>query len=194
MASQMSESQLQWQDEVRPAFVRGELLAYPTEAVFGLGCDPDNQQAVMNLLALKQRPLEKGLILVAKTYSQLLPYVKDAAIPLDRRTAIISSWPGPVTWLLPKSDNAPDWITGGGDMIAVRVSAHPVVAQLCEILDKPLVSTSANLSGQPPVTEAQEIVRTFADKVMLVPGKVGGSLKPSEIRHGLTGNIIRPGK
>lgn len=190
----MSESQVQWQDDVRQAFFTGEILAYPTEAVFGLGCDPDNEQAVMSLLALKQRPVEKGLILVAKTYSQLLPYVKDSAIPLDRRTAIISSWPGPVTWLLPRADNAPEWLTGGSDMIAVRVSAHPVVMQLCEILDKPLVSTSANLSGQSPVTEAQEIVHTFANNVRLVPGKVGASLKPSEIRHGLTGNIIRPGK
>ncbi|GGD72089.1 Sua5/YciO/YrdC/YwlC family protein [Lacimicrobium alkaliphilum] len=190
----MNESHIHWHEETRQAFSEGKLLAYPTEAVFGLGCDPDNQYAVMSLLALKQRPLERGLILVAKTYSQLLPYVKDSAIPLDRRTGIISSWPGPVTWLLPKSDSAPDWITGGNDMIAVRVSAHPVVAQLCELFDKPLVSTSANLTGQRPVTEASEIVHTFADKVLLVPGELGGSLKPSEIRHGLTGKIIRPGK
>ncbi|WP_088329262.1 Sua5/YciO/YrdC/YwlC family protein [Lacimicrobium sp. SS2-24] len=189
----MSDSTPSWHDEIQQAFVQGQLLAYPTEAVFGLGCDPDNQQAVMDLLALKQRPVEKGLILVARTYSQLLPYVKDTAIPSDRRTAIVSSWPGPVTWLLPKSDTAPDWITGGSDLLAVRVSAHPVVAQLCEVLGKPVVSTSANVSGQPPITRASDIRETFADKVLLVPGNLGGSLKPSEIRHGLTGKVLRPG-
>ncbi|MFT4941542.1 MAG: L-threonylcarbamoyladenylate synthase [Paraglaciecola sp.] len=170
---------------------KGEVVAYPTEAVFGLGCDPDNEQAVLQLLALKKRSVDKGLILVAKTYSQLLPYINDKSIPMDRRTEIFSSWPGPITWLLPASVKAPAWITGNSKLIAVRVSQHPIVQQLCEWAGKPLVSTSANVSGVAPARTADEVVNQFADKVLLVKGEVGGRDKPSEIRNGLTGQIIR---
>lgn len=176
---------------LQASFSQGEVFAYPTEAVFGLGCDPDNQQAVMKLLALKQRPLEKGLILIAKTYSQLLPYVKDSAIPMDKRSEIFSSWPGPNTWLLPASSAAPDWITGGSELIAVRVSAHPLVQSLCELFDKPMVSTSANLTGLPSATTEIEVQKQFAELVVLIRGELGKDTKPSKIRHGITGQIIR---
>lgn len=169
----------------------GEVFAYPTEAVFGLGCDPDNEQAVQRLLALKKRSVDKGLILVANTYSQLLPYVDDKLIPMDKRTEIFSSWPGPITWLLPASAKAPVWITGDSKLIAVRVSRHPIVQQLCEWAGKPLVSTSANVSGAEPAKTAGEVIQQFADKVLLVEGEIGGRDKPSEIRNGLTGQIIR---
>lgn len=173
------------------SFVEGKIFAYPTEAVFGLGCDPDQEQAVLKLLSLKQRPMEKGLILVAKTYSQLLPYIDDAAIPMYKRTEIFSSWPGPNTWLLPASKSAPNWITGGSNLIAVRVSAHPLVQELCECFGKPLVSTSANLTGQPSVTTAQEVEQQFAQQVIIVAGELGQRGTPSKIRHGITGQTIR---
>jgi L-threonylcarbamoyladenylate synthase len=179
------------QESFLVALGNGEVIAYPTEAVFGLGCDPDNQQAVLRLLALKKRPVHKGLILVAKTYSQLFPYVDDKSISMDRRTEIFSSWPGPVTWLLPASVKAPEWITGGSELIAVRVSQHSIVQQLCEWAGKPLVSTSANVSGVEPARTSAEVVHQFADKVLLVEGNVGGKGRPSEIRNGLTGQIIR---
>ena len=79
-------------DSVIRALNDGGVIAYPTEAVFGLGCDPDNETAVMALLAIKQRPVEKGLILIAADYSQLLPYVNDTAIPQDKRAKIFASW------------------------------------------------------------------------------------------------------
>ncbi len=172
-------------------FNAGEVFAYPTEAVLGLGCDPDNQDAVYKLLTLKSRPVEKGLILVAKNYSQLLPYVNDAKIPMDKRTEIFSSWPGPITWLLPAASNAPAWITGGSDFIAVRVSRHPVVCELCELLGKPLVSTSANVSGAEPAKSAEQLYQQFDRSLLLVEGAVGSEAKPSLIRHGMSGQIIR---
>jgi L-threonylcarbamoyladenylate synthase len=171
--------------------LQGELIAYPTEAVFGIGCDPDNEKAVYNLLALKKRPIEKGLILVAKNYSQLLPYVDDAKIPMYMRTEIFSSWPGPVTWLLPASKQAPIWITGGSDLIAVRVSAHPIVNGLCEQFAKPLVSTSANLSGNPAAMNAEQLFQQFGDSVLVIEGDLGGASKPSQIRNGISGQILR---
>jgi L-threonylcarbamoyladenylate synthase len=172
-------------------FNNGLLIAYPTEAVFGLGCDPDNNDAIRNLLEVKNRPMEKGLILVASTYSQLLPYVKDSAIPMDKRTEIFSSWPGPITWLLPKSPSLSDLITGGSDLVAVRVSNHPVVRAICNELDKPIISTSANLAGHQPAKTAVQVKRQFAESVLLIEGEVGVSSNPSSIKNSLTGEILR---
>ncbi|AWL10541.1 L-threonylcarbamoyladenylate synthase [Saliniradius amylolyticus] len=176
---------------LQQAYAEGQLIAYPTEAVFGLGCDPEQQAAVERLLQIKQRPVSKGLILVGATFSQLFPYINDAAIPMDRRAEIVSSWPGPYTWLLPKSAKAPDWITGGSELIAVRVSAHPIVQSLCHELDKPIVSTSANPSGHEPARSAAEVKAYFDEQVYLVDGEVGGNAAPTQIRNGMTGQVIR---
>jgi len=170
---------------------QGGVVAYPTEAVLGLGCDPHNKSAVYNLLTLKQRPVDKGLILVAKNFSQLLPYVDDAKIPTHMRTEIFSSWPGPVTWLLPAAKQAPKWITGGSDLIAVRVSQHFIVRQLCELFGKPLISTSANVSGAKPAVNAEQLYQQFDKTLLLVDGALGGANKPSQIRHGISGQTIR---
>ncbi|MEC8373881.1 MAG: Sua5/YciO/YrdC/YwlC family protein [Pseudomonadota bacterium] len=178
-------------DPIVTAFEEGKLLVYPTEAVMGIGCDPDNEAAVHALLEVKQRPVEKGVILIAANYSQLLPYVDDNAIRPDRRTDIFSSWPGPNTWLLPKSSSAPSWISGKHPKIAVRVTNHPVVVELCNKLGKPLVSTSANLTGQPPAITIDEAKAVFADSVVYVDGEVGGATKPSTIRDGDTAEVIR---
>lgn len=179
-------------EAVIQALNEGGVIAYPTEAVFGLGCDPDNEAAVMALLAIKQRPVEKGLILIAANYSQLLPYVDDKAIPLEKRHQIFSSWPGHVSWVLPASKAAPAWITGKFDSIAVRVSAHPVVQQLCVTYGKPLVSTSANLSGQPSITDPVELEQSLgAMLAAIMPGALGGATQPSQIRNALTGDIVR---
>ena len=183
----------QLNDPLLDAFKAGKLFAYPTEAVYGLGCDPDNEQAVERLLSIKKRPRCKGVILVASNYTQVLKYVKDNAIPPDRRADIFSSWPGPVTWLLPKSALAPAWITGDSSFIAVRVSAHPRVQQLCERFSSPLVSTSANVAGEPPATTSEQVANQFADQVILIDGELGGNPLPSTIKNSLTGQIVRKG-
>ncbi|CAD5245986.1 L-threonylcarbamoyladenylate synthase type 1 TsaC [Alteromonas sp. KS69] len=186
-----TKGQVDTSDPIVSAFKNGDLLVYPTEAVMGIGCDPDNEAAVLALLALKQRPIEKGVILIAANYSQLLPYINDEAILQHRRTEIVSSWPGPNTWLLPKSASTPQWLTGKHEKIAVRVSNHPVVKALCEKLEKPLVSTSANLTGQQPAITQQDAINIFGDSVFYIDGEVGGHAKPSTIRDGDTGEIIR---
>ncbi|MBL4629979.1 MAG: Sua5/YciO/YrdC/YwlC family protein [Paraglaciecola sp.] len=176
---------------IKQALQQGEIIAYPTEAVFGLGCDPDNECAVHKLLTLKNRSVEKGLILVAKTYSQLLPYVDDAKIPMYMRTEIFSSWPGPITWLLPAAKQTPKWITGDSELIAVRVSQHLVVSQLCELFGKPLISTSANVTGAKPAINARQLYQQFDKTLLLVDGALGEASKPSQIRHGIPGQTIR---
>ncbi len=169
------------------------VIAYPTEAVFGLGCDPDSEAAVERLLALKQRPREKGLILIAANFQQLESYIEFSALSDAQRQTISATWPGPVTWVIPARAETPDWLTGRFSSLAVRVSDHPLVKQLCLAFGKPLVSTSANLSGQPPCRTAREVTAQFGERFPVLNGEVGGRLNPSEIRDALTGEMLRQG-
>jgi len=173
-------------------FHQGGIIAYPTEAVFGLGCDPDNNEAINKLLALKKRSKEKGLILIAGNYSQLLPYIDDTAIPQDKRFSVLSRWPGPITQILPANKHINKLICGAFDTIAVRITNHPDIVELCKLTGKPIISTSANLSGEPTANTWQEVEQTFAQQLdYLIKGQTLGLTKPSTIIDGLSGAVIR---
>ena len=168
----------------------GGLLAYPTEAVFGLGCDPGNARAVWRLLQLKQRPVSKGLILVAATPSQLEPYILPPTRSLRER--LDSTWPGPVTWLLPARPDVPGYLRGRHDTLAVRVSGHPVVRTLCLAFGGPLVSTSANPGGLAPARNILTVRRYFREGVdFMLNGPLGGLARPTEIRDAASGRVLR---
>ena len=170
----------------------GGVVAYPTEAVWGLGCDPRNEQAVMRLLAIKQRGVEKGLILIASQLEQLRPYLDLAAVPADRLAQVLASWPGPHTWIMPASDDAPPWITGMHAGIAVRVTAHADVIALCNAQGGALVSTSANLSGQPAAHAREALDPALLSAIDgVVRGETGGAAAPSSIRDALSGATLR---
>ncbi|WP_017444221.1 L-threonylcarbamoyladenylate synthase [Gayadomonas joobiniege] len=174
------------------AIEQGGVVAYPTESCFGLGCDPNNQAAVLKILELKQRNISKGLILIAHDYSQLLPFVDDGAISQDKRFQVFSHWPGPVTLLLPAKPNTARYLKGDFDTIAVRVTNHPVARELCRQADTALVSTSANLAGQPSAVSAQEVKNIFAEQVDYVLDQpIGQRTKPSKILNPLTGEVFR---
>lgn len=176
--------------EAVQALRNGGVIAYPTESVYGLGCDPTNTESIKRLLAFKQRQRDKGLILIASEFAQLAPYLVD--IDERLREPVMASWPGPVTWLWPTSDNVSRWLRGQHDTLAVRVSAHPVAAQLCEKFSGALVSTSANCSGGTPARSAKEVRTLFPDIDYVLDAEVGGMDRPSEIRDILTGRIVRP--
>jgi len=168
----------------------GGIIAYPTEAVYGLGCNPLDVKAVLRLLMLKGRKLEHGLILVAADKDQLVDYVDFPGGKIEK--AIDKSWPGPVTWLVPAKDWVPYWLTGEHATLAVRVSDHPLVRELCNAFGGPLVSTSANRHGHPPAHSALRVRRVFDGAIdYLLGGDTGGLAKPTEIRDALTGNIVR---
>lgn len=152
----------------------GKLLAYPTESVWGIGCDPFNQSAVEQLLAIKQRPIDKGMIVVTDHIDRIAPLLN--ALTSAQRRSIIDSWQMMAnqqaqTWLLPLSTELsvpiPSWITGAHNSVAVRVIAHPLIQQLCSQMvsaDNPygfIVSTSCNPSGQPPALSLEEAHRYF---------------------------------
>lgn len=174
------------------ALKRGEVIAYPTEGVFGLGCDPDNPQAIKKLLAIKQRAKEKGLILIAGSFEQLSPYVDIDTLSESRRQQIFASWPGAVTWVLPTSEKTSDWVSGKFDTVAVRVTDHRQVINLCQSFGKPIISTSANLSGQKAALCYEEVVAQLGDRLdTILQGKTGGRKKPSKIIDGRSGQVFR---
>jgi L-threonylcarbamoyladenylate synthase len=170
----------------------GAVIAYPTEAVFGLGCNPRDAAAVYRLLALKKRPVNKGLILIASEFSQLEPLL--APLEADQRRRLQRSWPGPVTWLIPARTGVPVWLRGRHDTLAVRVTSHPIASALCQVWGGPLVSSSANMAGHPPAVTALAVRRRLPSGLdYIVPGRVGSATRPSEIRDLLSGRVIRAG-
>lgn len=170
-----------------------QVIAYATEAVFGLGCDPDSDVAVQRLLAIKQRPVEKGLILIAADMTQLLDYIDLSQLSDEQLARVEASWPGPFTWIMPARATTPVWLTGQFETLAVRVTAHPQVQALCLAFGKPLVSTSANLTGEEPARRVTDIGELLASKLAyILPGEVGGQANPSEIKDARTGTVIRP--
>jgi len=172
----------------------GGVIAYPTEGVFGLGCDPDNQTAMLRLLAIKQRPVEKGVILIAANYQQLQPYIDETQLSAEQLAQVLASWPAPLTWVMPASRYTPSWVRGQFDTVAVRVSAHPLVQQLCVAFGKPLTSTSANLSGQPACVTQQQVIAQLGEHIsVVVEGKTSGRSGPSEIRDARSLQVLRQG-
>ncbi|WP_434026429.1 Sua5/YciO/YrdC/YwlC family protein [[Pseudomonas] boreopolis] len=179
-------------DAAVAALHAGGVIAYPTEAVWGLGCDPRQEPAVMRLLQIKRRPVEKGVIVVADDLATLHDWLDLAALPPERLAVVRASWPGPNTWILPASAQAPAWVTGRHPGIAVRISAHPLVERLCRAWGAPLVSTSANLAGMPPARSRGELDPALLASIDgLLDGETGGLAQPTPIRVALTGEVLR---
>jgi len=176
----------------------GGVIAYPTEAVWGLGCDPDNRDACLALLQIKQRPVEKGMILVAASVAQLAGLL--APLPQAQQQQLQRAWAGqaktgPVTFLVPDlHDQVPWWVKGSHDAVAIRVSLHPGVQQLCRALDAPLVSTSANIAGGVPAASRLMVEKTLGTQLdYVLPGALGDARKPSQIIDLGSGRVIRAG-
>ncbi len=168
----------------------GGVIAYPTEAVWGLGTDPWNERACNRLLEMKDRSWDKGLILVASSAEQLAPFIEVPSKAVWKRAAL--TWPGPNTWVFPCKEDVPMWISGDHDSVAVRISAHETVRALCERFGGALVSTSANPDGREPALSATQARLYFGDELdYVLPGALGGMAKPTSIRDAQTGHILR---
>jgi L-threonylcarbamoyladenylate synthase len=168
----------------------GNIIAYPTEAVFGLGCDPGNETAVRKLLSLKGRHESAGFVLIASEYSQLAPWI--ATVEDSLRDKAMQSWPGPITWLFPRAAGVPDFITGKHDTVAVRITAHEPSRALCDAFGGALISSSANHSSAEPARSAGEVEAYFGHYLGgILTGALGGAENPSEIRDLVTGKVHR---
>lgn len=179
-----------WQiQQVAQLIKQGGVIAYPTEGVWGLGCDPWNEQATLRVLELKARPIEKGLILIASAIEQFAFIL--AGLPSEQLNKLQASWPGAVTWLVPHHNKIPYWITGKHSSVALRVSDHPLVKKLCDVTG-PLVSTSANPAQQASAQTRLMVEKYFHNKLdAVLNGELGKHSKPSQIIDLITGNVIR---
>jgi L-threonylcarbamoyladenylate synthase len=172
------------------ALAAGGVIACPTEAVWGLSCEPLNAHACRRIRTLKRRASGKGFILIASDFAQVEPFL--APLPRAQLKPALASWPGPVTWLLPAASWVPAHLTGARDTLAVRVTAHPVANALCSQYGGPLVSTSANASGRAPARTALQVQRHFGTAIdYLLPGALGGLNKPTPIRDLASGRVVR---
>ena len=175
------------------ALQQGDVIAYPTEAVYGLGCDPNNIPAVKKILELKQREKEKGLILIAANFEQLKPYLLPLEKPIEKK--LLESWNNadkPVTWIVPAKEEVSEYVKGKFNSVAVRVSHHPIVKQLCENFSGAIISTSANIAAKEAARTSEQAKDIFGDEIEhVIEGETNIDASPSEIRDAITDNIIR---
>lgn len=168
----------------------GGVLAYPTEGVYGLGCDPDNREAFDRIFALKRRPPEQGVLLIAADFDQIKPWLGD--VPEVALQRVRAAWPGAHTFIFPRSARVPEWVAGGHAGIALRVTAHAPSAALCRAFGGPIVSTSANRHGEPPARSAADIGTIFGDEPDgVLDAPLGGLARPTPITDAVSGAIIR---
>lgn len=175
--------------QAKTVLQQGGIIAMPTEGVWGLSCDPNNHHAIEKLLALKQRPPEKGFILIAAMLSQLLPFVA----PLPEET-LAKMLPGasPITWIVPAADTIDPILSGKFNTIAVRITTHPIAKAICEAFGGALISTSANISHHPPARSIADVIAQFPVGIdLIIPGELGGLNSPTEIRDLMTDTKIR---
>ncbi|AAM68018.1 L-threonylcarbamoyladenylate synthase type 1 TsaC [Buchnera aphidicola] len=168
-----------------------KIIAYPTEAMFGLGCDPTSEKAVKRLLDLKKRSIKKGLILVASNYNQIKMYINESKLSAQQKKTMFFHWPGPYTFLVPANSLVPCWLTGQFDTIAVRISAHFSIIKLCNVFGKALVSTSANISNMSPCLTREDVLKDFGKDFPVLYGHIGNESHPSKIINIVNGKLIR---
>ena len=173
----------------RRHLARGRVIAYATESCFGLGCDLNNEHALLQVLRLKRRPKAKGLIVIADRAERFLSQL--APLTDTEQQQLAQTWPGPHTWLIRAASRTRRALRGQHATLAVRVTAHPYARDLCERLGMPLVSTSANRSGLRPIKTARECARQFGRRVLVIPGCIGERKQPSTIQDLSTGQILR---
>ena len=167
----------------------GGVIGYPTEAVFGLGCDPWNEKAVVKISNIKNRNSKKPFLLVASSINQLTNLV-DINIITEKAK---STWPGHTTWLIPAKKDVPCWLTDKDTgLIGIRISDHPVINRICDKLQSPIISTSANISGDKNIKDQKVFISEFQNKVdYLIEGNIGNYCNPSIIINMITNESIR---
>ena len=167
----------------------GGVVTMPTEGVFGLSCMPDDEDALSRLLTIKRRDPAKGLILIGSSREQFLPWLADdaASIPNPKPKK-------PTTWIVAAAPGVSPLLRGQHPSLAVRITQNPVAMAICDAVDSPLVSTSANIAGEPVARNRFVLRRKFGACVdYIVPGDCGPASGPSEIRDLKTGKVLRPG-
>jgi len=173
----------------------GQLVAFPTETVYGLGADASSEEAAKRIYQAKGRPPDNPLIVHIANMQQLDDIVRDELNTISRKL-IETFWPGPLTLLFEKNDTIPHNTTAGLDSVAVRMPAHPVTRALIELSGLPIAAPSANTSGAPSPTRARHVVHDLKGRIPLIldggPSQFGVESTVVDVRNGRL-RILRPG-
>jgi len=176
------------------AIRRGELVAFPTETVYGLGADAFNKRAVARVYEAKGRPADNPLPIQITSKDEALKLA--AEVPDVARRLMERFFPGPLTLVLRASPDVPDEVTAGTGKIGIRMPDHPVALALIRSAGTPIVAPSANVTGQPPPTSAEEVLAYLGGRIELIldagptPLKIASTVvdvtevPPKILRHG----------
>lgn len=171
------------------AVSRGAVFGYPTDTIWGLGCHPLIESSAARIQQIKRRPPGKGLILLSSRIEYCAAYIDADAETLR---PIRKPQETPTTWLVPASDFCPAWLHGSFPTVAVRITDHPLLQRICDQLEAPVISTSANRSGRPPVRNALQMRAQFGEELdFIVTGFALGTGRASEIKSLATGEVSR---
>jgi len=166
----------------------GGIIAYPTDTIYGLGCDPYNAQAVLNINLLKQRPQNKQFILLAGDITQIKPLI----VLDEEQQARITQTNQPTSWIADASSQAPVWLTDQDNTLSIRVSKNAFIKKLCVALGHAIISTSANPSAKKPARNSLELHQYFhgrVDKILASHQKLNA--RPSKIIRLCDNRVIR---
>jgi L-threonylcarbamoyladenylate synthase len=181
-------------EEAAALILAGEIVAVPTDTLYGLAADPFSAAAIARVFAAKGRTAERALALIAADLAQIEDQL--GALPPDARRLAAAFWPGPLTLLMPRPATMPEAVTGGLPQVGVRVPAHAVARGLCRASARPLTATSANISGAPAPANPDDVARTLSEVVALLldAGPAPGG-PPSTIVDVSAGEVrlVRPG-
>jgi L-threonylcarbamoyladenylate synthase len=176
-------------NQARRHLAAGGVIAYPTESCYGLGCDPLQPKAIARILNLKGRSKAKGLIVIAAAETQLKNLIQP--LSLKDKKEMSQYWPGPFSLILPSTTKVPSNLIGKQTKVAVRVTKHQLVQQLCRSLGLALVSTSANRTGHKPCRNYREAMRQFGKQVLVLPGLTNFAKNPSTVIDWTTKTRLR---
>ena len=171
------------------AVSKGAIFGYPTDTIWGFGCHPLLAGSVNRILQIKNRSPDKGVILLSSRVEYCAAYVDVDAKQLQ---SVQFARNHPTTWLIPASEFCPPWIRGNNSTVAIRVTEHPLLQILCNRLEAPVVSTSANRTGKATARNSVQMRKQFGDELdFIVTGFTTGANQPSEIKSLITDTSLR---
>tara|TARA_Y100000590_G_scaffold450345_1_gene589855 strand:+ start:9845 stop:10423 length:579 start_codon:yes stop_codon:yes gene_type:complete len=177
-------------EDISDAIVKGKIIAYPTESVFGIGCDPENEQSINKIIEIKNRGKQKGLIIIADEVKKLSKFIHKDYLDLFIKKSDIES--KPTTWIVPSSKHVLNLVQGENSSVALRITQHPIASRICKYSNKAIISTSANISNKTPAKNSNEILMQFGEEIdIIVDERVGDSIKPTQIVDLITNKVIR---
>jgi L-threonylcarbamoyladenylate synthase len=159
----------------------GQVVAFPTETVYGLGAIVSDEGAIKKIFKAKSRPADNPLIVHISKESQLKEVARK--LPKKAKLLIKEFWPGPLSIVLPKHASLPNIVTGGLDTVVVRFPSHPIAQSLIKAVGEPVAAPSANTSGRVSPTKAEHVLEDLDGKIPLI-------IDSGEIEYGLESTVV----